>query len=158
MDIDEQQKQERILAFATSHPLMILSTVHDNRPWGAAVMVYAEPTEQGVSCYILMREHTRKFENLMKNPHVAITVADAKEVKTLQISGKARNVKENDTYTRISGVLATIGHTQVDAILPVNALQTGKTCIIEIVCDHLRLGSYEDVPRMEELVYKTSHR
>lgn len=63
----------------------VLSTVSaDGEPWGAAIYYVAD---EDFTFYFVTRVETFKYQNLDKNPHAALTIADADAQTTVQASG-----------------------------------------------------------------------
>lgn len=64
----------------------ILSTVDTKgKPWGAAVYYLAD---EDFNIYFVTRAETYKYQNIEKNSHVALTVADSESQVTVQLSGE----------------------------------------------------------------------
>lgn len=74
-----------IHAFLKKHPMGVLSTVGSGgEPWGAAIYYLAD---EDFNIYFVTRAESLKYQNIEKNPHVALTVADGESQVTVQISG-----------------------------------------------------------------------
>jgi uncharacterized pyridoxamine 5'-phosphate oxidase family protein len=79
------QQHADVHTFLQTHPMGILSTVDvEGNPWGAAIYFIAD---DDFNFYFVTRSETYKFQNLERNPHVALTVADSKSQITVQAAG-----------------------------------------------------------------------
>lgn len=90
-------------AFLSQHQLAVLSTSDGkNDVWGAAIY-YA--VDDSLTFYFFTKTGSKKYRNILKNPHVAITVADDEAQATVQASGRAEEVSDdhelNEAYRRL---------------------------------------------------------
>lgn len=80
--------------FLTQHPTGVLSTASlAGEPWGASV-VFA--IDDDLNFYFMTRANTLKYQNIAANPHVAITITDPAEQKTVQAAGVVEKVAAED--------------------------------------------------------------
>jgi general stress protein 26 len=81
----DDAEHKRVTSFLKEHPMGILSTVsEDGTPWGAAVYFLADAD---FNIYFVTRAGSLKYQNIVKNPKVALTVADSESQVTVQLSG-----------------------------------------------------------------------
>ena len=79
------KEHERIFSFLKKHPMGILSTSSsDDSIWGAAVYYLAD---KDFNMYFVVRAESLKYQNISKNPHAALTIADSESQITVQLSG-----------------------------------------------------------------------
>jgi len=78
-------EHEHVHKFLRGHAMGVLSTVgSDGTPWGAAIYYVAD---KDFNFYFVTRSETYKYQNIDKNPHVALTIADPKTQITVQLTG-----------------------------------------------------------------------
>lgn len=92
--------------FLSQHKLAVLSTSDGrNDVWGAAIY-YA--IDESLTFYFFTKMGSKKYQHILKNPYVAVTVADDEAQTTVQASGKIEEVPEgeeqNEAYRKLVGV------------------------------------------------------
>jgi len=134
-------RQRRIYDFLKEQRIGVLSTVTpDNNPHGA-VVYYA--VEQDFTIGILTKRGTRKYDNVLHNNHVMLTVFDAYSQTTVQITGIATERGDQEDITKISGVVlgSTLQTSSVN-LPPIVKLQAGQFTTIQIKPVSIRMATY----------------
>jgi len=94
----EQNKKSLadLLTFLQGHFIATLATVKPGgMPHGATV--YFNNDEKG-NFYFLSRDTTRKWKNIVENPHVSLVITDPNTSQTVQVEGTAEEVDYAKTY------------------------------------------------------------
>ena len=91
-NLDQDTLKDLILEFMTSHPLCVIATAsHDLKPESAIVgFTHTERLE----LIIGTSNKSRKYANLVQNPHVAIVVGD--ESGEIQYEGNVEILPDGD--------------------------------------------------------------
>ena len=135
------ERQERIYSFLKANGVGVLASINsDGRPH-AAVIYHA--VDQHFTISFLTKSGTRKHANLLRENHVALVVFDAKSQTTVQIFGRAHEVKE---WWAINDVAAAIFMTSLKTseggVPPIVKLQDGEYTAFSIIPDEIRMASY----------------
>lgn len=95
-----QDTKQRMYEFLQMISVGVLSTVTpDNDPHG--VVVYFG-IDQKLTASILTQKDTRKYDNILHNNHVMLTVFEAKSQTTVQITGTAHEVTDTQHVNTIA--------------------------------------------------------
>ena len=93
MDIDAKKK---VLHFLKTQKLAVISTINSSQATPeSALIAYTE--DKNLNLYFQTGRHTRKAQNLKKNPRVSLVVGLAlKDLITIQYEGQAFKITKND--------------------------------------------------------------
>lgn len=84
------------LKYLNSHHVLCLATAHENLPWVAPVFYAVYDT----GLVFLSAPHTRHCKNIASNPDVSASIqqdySDWKEIKGIQLEGRASVVRDED--------------------------------------------------------------
>ncbi len=145
------QRQRRIFDFLNQHHFGVLSTVTpDGNPHGAVVYFVTDPD---FTVHILTKTGTRKYDNLIHNNHVLLTVFDVKMQATAQITGIATEYPGRHTIQHVADAIYAKQGELHKGLPPIMKLQADMftTFTIEPVQIRMALymktrpGSYEDM-------------
>jgi uncharacterized protein YhbP (UPF0306 family) len=93
MKKSDSPEYKKVYDFLRQHPMGILSTAAGPESvWGAAIYYLAD---EDLNIYFVTRTGTQKYKNLESHPFVALTVADAEQQITVQLSGKVDRMPIN---------------------------------------------------------------
>lgn len=100
------QKHPHVYGFLQQQHAGVLSTVtEDQTPWGSAIYFVVD---EDLTVYFVTRQHTFKYQNLDKNPAVALTVFDEQNQTTVQLAGQVSKVPTEDymdiVFTRLVAI------------------------------------------------------
>ena len=88
--------------FLSQHKLAILSTSDgQDDVWGAAIY-YA--IDESLTFYFFTKTGSKKYQHILENPHVAVTVADDETQTTVQAAGQVEEVpmeKRDEIYHKL---------------------------------------------------------
>lgn len=144
-------RQQRIFDFLNGRYVGVLSSVTpDNNPHGA-VVYYA--IDRDFNVHILTRTGTHKYDNLVHNEHVMLTVYDPETQTTAQIVGRATERPGMRDINRVAGITFAKLGTDKEGMPPIMKLQAGEFTTFQIQPVQIRIalyarpisGGYEDL-------------
>ncbi|MDL2341970.1 MAG: pyridoxamine 5'-phosphate oxidase family protein [Patescibacteria group bacterium] len=93
MNKQTTEDYKKVYDFLKKHPMGVLSTSgSDETTWGAAIYYIAD---EDLNLYFVTRTGTLKYKNLEERPFAALTVVDAENQITVQLSGKVEKMPIN---------------------------------------------------------------
>lgn len=99
IDVSSDTKQ-RIYEFLKATPIGVLSSITpDNDPHGAVVYF---SVDRNFVVSVLTKSNTRKYDNLLHNNHVMITVFEAGTQTTVQFTGVAKEITDPQKINEIA--------------------------------------------------------
>lgn len=128
--------------FLTRHKIAVLSTATDKHDvWGAAIY-YA--VDESLSFYFLTKKGTKKYHQILKNPHGAVTVADDAEQTTVQASGSIKEVSTGEERDQAYRKLALV-HPAGDFSWkpPVTKMDDGETVLLKLTSQTLQYANFQ---------------
>ncbi|HSX42924.1 MAG TPA: pyridoxamine 5'-phosphate oxidase family protein [Candidatus Saccharimonadales bacterium] len=135
------ERQKRIYDFLNRQRTGVLSTVTpDNNPHGV-VVYYAIEDDFVIS--FLTKKGTHKYDNLIHNDHVMLTVYEPLTQTTAQITGRAIERDSQRSVARIAG--AVFGDSLRKSSIglpPIVKLQAGAFTAFQIEPTSIRLALY----------------
>jgi general stress protein 26 len=134
---------QKVHAFLKQHPMGVLSTVSkDGAPWGAAIYYVAD---EDFNFYFVTRIETFKYQNLDKNPFVALTIADSDSQTTVQVAGKISKVPVEDymdiVFDKLAKVKPKDDHNWVP---PLTKVHKGNFMPLRITPTKVQYANYKD--------------
>lgn len=134
-------RQKRIYNFLAEQRLGVLSTVTpDNNPHGA-VVYYA--LDDDFTIHILTKKGTRKYDNLVHNDHVMLTVFEPRKQITAQVSGIAVEREGRADISRTAGaIFGATTRTSDSGLPPIVKLQAGAFTTFRIRPVQIRMAIY----------------
>ncbi|HEX8762424.1 MAG TPA: pyridoxamine 5'-phosphate oxidase family protein [Candidatus Saccharimonadales bacterium] len=88
--------------FLVRHKVAVLSTANGKDDvWGAAIY-YA--VGEALTFYFFTKKGSKKYQNILENPHAALTIADDTEQASVQASGVIEEVpadEQNEAYQKL---------------------------------------------------------
>lgn len=105
-DLNPEQQRSYIADFIVRHPLGILCTISaGGMPASAPVYVGVKPD---LTCYFQTRVNTQKYDNLIRDAHIALSIVDDTTLETVQmnctasvLTGNVEVVEAMDSLHRI---------------------------------------------------------
>lgn len=89
--------------FLNRHKLAVLSTTDGKTEvWGAAIYYVIDDS---LAFYFFTKTDSKKYQYILKNPHVAVTVVDDETQTTVQATGRVEEVPEeeqNEAYRKLA--------------------------------------------------------
>lgn len=146
--------KDYLLKFLKDHDLAALSTVTaDNKP-DAATIHYV--VKDNFDIFFLTKPQTGKYQNILKNNEVVLTITNAQKLETVKIKGKAFTLEEDPRA--IIEVITSLSHSQnfagdLDKLLPIIKRDGGRIFAIKIEPYEIRLSRYSQGILDEELFY-----
>ena len=133
-------RQKRIFNFLKDHHVGVLSSVTpDGNPHGT-VIYYA--IDNDFNIHVLTKIGTRKYDNLVHNEHVMVTVYESSTQTTVQFSGfaveRAGSNNINETANAIFAHLATDN----EGLPPIMKLQAGAFTTFQLEPVQIRMAIY----------------
>lgn len=131
----------RILAYIRAHPVAVLGTMSQNgNPYGAPVYVYATALH---ALYFMTKIKTKKYQNIVHNPKVSMTIVDPAQNSTLQAGGKAHIIKDPFEIEMVMAHMATLYAEGADWLPPISKLRAGPYQVLRITPHFIRLALYK---------------
>lgn len=132
---------ERARSFLQKHPMGILSTSGgEGTVWGAAVYYL---TDEDLNIYFVTRTGTFKYKNIEVQPFAALTVADAEDQITVQLSGKIERMPINkymDVFFDKFAAIRPEGDYQWAP--PIDKVHEGNYMPLQLTPSHLQYANY----------------
>lgn len=108
--------------------------------WGAAVYYLAD---KDLNIYFVTRTGTFKYKNIKAQPYAALTVADAEDQITVQLSGKVEQMPINkymDTYFDKFAAMRLGSDDQ--SVSPIDKVHEGGYIPLQLTPSYLRYADY----------------
>ncbi len=129
-----------ITSYIERNPAAVLSTSGPEGPHGA--VVYIIPASHGTVCFVT-KNQTKKYQNLLAQPNVSLTIFNEKESTTLQADGKAYVGDNSNGLKEIIMDKMTKAHaTMSEWLPPVTKIENGEYAVIGIELNYARLTDY----------------
>ena len=130
----------KIMAYVEHNPAGVLSTVGEDGPHGA--VVYVIPASHGTFCFVT-KNHTKKYQNIVRQGAVSLTFFNEQESTTLQITGKAYVADNSQGLKEIVLDKITKAHAAISNWLPpVTEISEGEYAVIGIEITYARLSDF----------------
>ncbi|TAH33844.1 pyridoxamine 5'-phosphate oxidase family protein [Candidatus Saccharibacteria bacterium] len=136
-----RDRQKRILGFLQEQHIGVLSTVTpDGNPHGAVVYYTIDDT---FDIHILTKTGTRKYDNMVHNSHVTLTVCRSETQTTAQVTGIAAERSGRNDINQVASDIATkTRHNADDGLPPIMKLQAGTFTTFRIKPVQIRMAIY----------------
>lgn len=146
----QEDSVSTIAAYINEHPLAVLSTVEPSgTPHGTTL--YAGSDSQ-LHVFFMTKRETRKHQNILSNPKVALTFSGEDHQTTLQLSGIASEVTVPDEGATAFQVLGSIRHNSEDFRLPISKIEAGPYIVYRVDVNQALLTEYEHGNRVDGIV------
>jgi general stress protein 26 len=134
-------KKQRIYDFLSTAPIGVLSSTDpDGDPHGA-VIYFTINKEFEVA--FLTKSETKKYDNLIHNNHVMLTVFEPFTQTTVQLTGTAKEVKNDLVVEEIADKVLVMSLKTSDAEMPpLSKLQAGTYVAFKIKPVQVRMAVY----------------
>jgi hypothetical protein len=134
-------RKQRIYDFLFETSIGVLSSTDpDGDPHGA-VIYYTINKDFEVE--FLTKSETKKYDNLIHNDHVMLTVFEPLTQTTVQLTGVANEIKDGFIMDEIAGrVLGTSLKTSDAGLMPLNKLEAGSFIAFQIKPLQVRMAVY----------------
>ncbi len=134
-------RKRRMYQFLTENPIGVLSTVTpDGNPHG--VVIYFVTGKDFVISF-LTKTGTRKYDNLVHNGRVSLTVFESTTQAVVQVIGRAKEVTDSKTVSDIAGsVLGVTQGSGQPGPSPLSKLEVGQYTAFDITPDQVRMAVY----------------
>lgn len=133
-------RRQRIYDFLSAHPVGLLSSVSPaGEPHG--VVIYFAVNEQ-LDLLFLTRTRTRKYDNIMHNPQVVLTVFDPRSQTIAQAVGVAEQLHDTAAIDMTATmIMKKISHVMNDEIFAAT-LEAGPYVAFAIKPSQIRIATY----------------
>lgn len=146
----QEDSVSTIAAYINEHPLAVLSTVEPSgTPHGSTL--YAG-SDQRLHVFFMTKRDTRKNQNIVNNPKVALTFSGEDHQTTLQLSGTAYEVTLPDEGALAFQVLGSVSHNSEDFRLPISKIEAGPYIVYQVDVKEAVLSEYEHGNRVDGIV------
>lgn len=135
-------RKQRILAFLRENPTGVLSTVTpDGNPHGV-VIYFRVNTDFTVS--FLTKTGTRKYDNILHDNHVMLTVFEPHSQATAQVIGVAQKLADSYEINELAATILTISmETSEAGTPPISKLVSGDYAAFRIEPLQIRMAVYD---------------
>ena len=145
--------KKQVLAFLKRHQNAAIATVTPQGKPEVANIYYG--IDNRFHLYFPTGTLSRKFKNLSKNPHVALSVTDPKKLITVQMEGVARITYSTAKDAHIVQTLAKVLTPTLrevldrlwDPVPPVIKMKNGKLAILEVQIKWVRFADFSLPPK-----------
>jgi uncharacterized pyridoxamine 5'-phosphate oxidase family protein len=131
----------RVLSFLKKNQAGVLSTAGDDTSvWGATVYFIVD---EDLTVYFVTRTGSFKYKNIEKNPFAALTVFDAEDQTTVQLSGKVERMpiqKYMDVF--FDKFAAMRPKDDYHWAPPVDKVHEGNYMPLQLIPSHLQYADY----------------
>ena len=135
-----QETHIEVHEFLNAHPVGVLSTVDNGKPWGSAIYFVAD---EEFNCFFITRVDTLKFKNIDKNAEVALTVADPEAQTTVQLSGTVSKVPANQIMdVAFHKIAAVQPKSESGWAPPIMKIHKGDYMVLQITPSALQYANY----------------
>lgn len=146
----QEDSVSTIANYINEHPLAVLSTVEPSgSPHGSTL--YAG-SDQGLNVFFMTKRDTRKNQNIVNNPNIALTFSGEDHQTTLQLSGTAAEVTLQDEGALAFQVLGSLFHKSEDFRLPISKIEAGPYIVYRVEVKEALLSEYENGNRIDGIV------
>ena len=134
-------RKKRMYWFLTENPVGVLSTVTpDGEPHG--VVIYFV-TSKDFTISFLTKTGTRKYDNLVHNGRIHLTIFDPKTQAVVQISGQATEITDSYIVNSVAGsVLGVTQRANQPGPTPLSKLDAGFYTAFDITPTQVRMAVY----------------
>jgi hypothetical protein len=134
-------RKQRIYDFLFDTSIGVLSSTDpDGDPHGA-VIYYT--INKAFEVEFLTKSETKKYDNLVHNNHVMLTVFEPLTQTTVQVTGVAKEIKDGFTINEIAGkALGTSLKTSAAGMPPLSKLEAGSYVAFRIEPVQVRMAVY----------------
>jgi general stress protein 26 len=120
--------------------LGVISTIHADGKPEAAVVYFS--SDENMNIYFTTRAGTRKYKNLLQNPHAAFVVYSENPPKTMQIEGTV--VAITDPYQQTVLFSKLVGKvTENDDLPPIDKMPESEIMFMKLSPTWARMGDFE---------------
>ncbi len=139
-EMDRNQRQ-KIVEFLKSHPVGVLACVDtEGNPHASAVYF---STDENLQVSFTTKRETFKYTNIMRHDTVMLVVLDAQSQTSVQISGHACLVTDEQAGRAIyQNTIAAAGSTGDDNVPPIAKITAGQNVAFTIQPDYVKLSEY----------------
>jgi len=134
-------RQKRIYNFLKEQNVAVLSTVTPNDLPHATVVYYT--IDSGFRVHILTKTETQKYDNMVHNDHVMLTIFEPKHQTVAQITGRAVERTGTGSINEVASALfGETWHKNDDGLPPIVKLQAGNFTTFKIEPVQIRMAIY----------------
>lgn len=135
------EENQKITEFLKVHPVASLATASTSGvPHVATVYVNIDDS---LNLYFITKAETTKTHNILANPQVALSITDAKELKTVQVTGSAQKVVDNAIAQQILTKVTNIVHATTESTVPpIDKLVAGDYVAFVVHPSSIRLAEF----------------
>jgi hypothetical protein len=134
-------KKQRIYNFLFNTSIGVLSSTDSNGDPHGAVIYYTINKDFEVA--FLTKSETKKYDNLIHNNHVMLTVFEPLTQTTVQVTGVAKEINDGFTMNEIAGRVFGTSLKKSDAgLTPLDKLEAGSFVAFKIEPLQVRMAVY----------------
>ena len=136
-----QAERDKVRDFIKSLPVAVLATADDfGNPHASVIYI---TTDDDLHLTFTTKEDTNKYKDIAHNNHVVLVVYEAKSQTTVQISGRAAEVTDQEAQQQIyKGTLHAAEQTGEDVVPPVAKIAAGRYVGFTIEIDKINWSEY----------------
>lgn len=135
--------QQEALQFLQKHGSMVISTLSPDHKLSSAYVLYA--TNEKSELLFLTKKSTQKYLNIQSNKEVVFVISDEKNLLTLQGSGQASEITDqNENILAFDSLIKVITQKIDNWPPPAGQLPGHELAIIKIAPTWLRLRDYSN--------------
>jgi len=137
----EQAAISRAFTFLKKQDTAVIATVDvEGRPHNSVIYYVVG---RDLMLHFVTKSSTVKYKNMLTNPYVSICVYDESKRFTIQATGKATELKEEDEQIEVLNELAKVRHNDHESWLPpISKLKAGKLVVVRVELSGIRLSDF----------------
>lgn len=147
------QAYNRIRSYIDINPIATIGTMNynDGSPHGSVVYTCADTHHPIV--YLLTKQGTRKYQNILVHDQVSVTIVNPSENSTLQADGHAEEVRDPETINMVMDKLAHDHLSSTEWLPPIAKLRAGAYVVVGITLTHARLAQFKGMVIGDEHIF-----
>lgn len=128
--MNSESQRNKARSFLKTHDVAVIATASQSgEPHAAAINYIAD---DWCNVFFLAREHTQKFENLMRNPSCWLIVSDPHYVSSVEVRGPAIRIDNEARITRLLGEFSKSIRSNSPWPLPIMRRQGSEAHLFEL--------------------------
>ncbi|HSX28239.1 MAG TPA: pyridoxamine 5'-phosphate oxidase family protein [Candidatus Saccharimonadales bacterium] len=144
-----------IVSYIQANSVIIIGTIDPHGALhGAAVYAYAPRADK---LYFITKNDTKKFQNILHNPEVSVTIVNSDENSTLQSQGHAEVVSDPGVIGEVMHKMTKIYAHSVDWLPPIAKIHAGPYQVVKVTLRNTRLANFLGAKAGSEHIFKESN-
>ena len=132
--------KQKLFQFFQKNPIGIISTIsQENTPHSSNIFY---TINKDFVLYFITKKEMKKFRDILKNNHVSITITEPLTFESVQIEGRAEEIKDHTEMQYVIDTLSKICKDLKHWPPPISQL-TGHSCILKVHITSMRYERFD---------------